>query len=339
MNEPTASPASIAPARHASAAIVLHWLLAALLVNQMTRWVKAEKPTFLRAFGLVLVLCLLGVPFVGLSGQIPANEPLPLLWMSLGLFMTQAVLDWFVIRWFVGTTFGKAILVWLGLMVGGAISLGLMFFVMKPYVFEAFVVPSNNMSPTIKGWHEVGTCPHCKGTLTIPATSPGDEMNRHSDQIGICDDCSKTSVDFVPPASIRLMSPDRIVSNKLLTPRRWDIIIYRTPKDPNVKYLMRLVGLPGERVVIKKGGVWIDDVREIPPEEIGFLEFSAVDMDDRPTPFASEGDSLELSATECFVLGDFPQRSADSRYDGPVPWENIEGVAVLRYFPLARWRL
>ena len=163
------------------------WLLAALLVNQMTRWVNAEKPTFLRAFGLVLVLCLLGVPFVGLSGQIPANEPLPLLWMSLGLFMTQAVLDWFVIRWFVGTTFGKAILVWLGLMVGGAISLGLMFFVMKPYVFEAFVVPSNNMSPTIKGWHEVGTCPHCQGELTIPASPPGDEMNRHPDQIGICE--------------------------------------------------------------------------------------------------------------------------------------------------------
>jgi signal peptidase I len=323
--------------------ILCTWLLAALLVNLMTRWVKSEKTTFLRAFGLVLLLLLISVPFaaggIWLASEAPANDPGPVLLISLGSFLVQTVLNWFVIRWVMQTSLGKAIVIWFGSILAGAISVALAIFVIKPFVVEAFVVPSNNMSPTIIGWHEVGTCQHCKESLTIPVSLPGDGIPAHRDTIAICDHCWKTSVDIEPNPSARLMAPDRIMSNKLLAPRRWDIVVYRTPKDPKVKYVNRLVGLPGETVVIKEGAVWIDGVKQTPPEAIGLLPYSAIDPFDRPTAFASEENPLKLGADECCFLGDFPQRSRDSRYDGPVPWENIEGVLGLCYWPTARWKL
>ena len=44
--------------------LLFTWLLTALLVRQMSRWVKAEKPTFPRALGILLGMLLLSLPFV-----------------------------------------------------------------------------------------------------------------------------------------------------------------------------------------------------------------------------------------------------------------------------------
>ena len=322
--------------------ILCSWVLTTLIVRQMTRWVGAEKPTFLRAFGILLVLLVVSLPFVAaaswLQREIPANEPGRLLVTSLVLLAVQVLIDWLLVRWLVGITFGKAILVWLAATLGGAVTLALFSFVMKPYVFEAFIIPTNNMAPTVIGWHEVGTCPHCAGTLTIPAGPPGDERYGHPGSMGICEKCLKTSDHLERRPPYQLFAGDRIMCNKLLGPRRWEVIIYRLPKDPKVKYLMRLVGLPGETVVIKEGAVWIDGVKQTPPEEIALLEYTPTEFAP-PTEFATEENPLKLGAGECFVLGDFPRASADSRYDGPIPWENIEGVLGLRYYPLGRWKL
>jgi signal peptidase I len=316
------------------------FLLASLSLRQAMRWVKAEKPTFLRSLGLAVVLWFISTLCVGFSFGLPGVLPAdaPFLWVSLGLILAQVVVDCVVIRWIVQVSFGKAILVWFGWLAAGAVSVAFAFFVGKTYLVEAFIIPTNNMAPTVVGWHEVGTCPHCAGTLTIPAGPPGDERYGHHGSMGICEKCLKTSDHLERRPPYQLFAGDRIMCNKLLGPRRWEVIIYRLPKDPKVKYLMRLVGLPGETVVIKEGAVWIDGVKQTPPAEIATLEYTSAEFAG-PTEFATEANPLKLSAGECFVLGDFPRASADSRYDGPVPWENIEGVLGLRYYPLGRWKL
>ena len=48
------------------------------------------------------------------------------------------------------------------------------------------------------------------------------------------------------------------MANKLLQPQRWDMIVFRYPKDPTRKYMQRLVGLPGETVYLKGGSVWVN---------------------------------------------------------------------------------
>ena len=58
---------------------------------------------------------------------------------------------------------------------------------------------------------------------------------------------------------------DRILVCKLIAPRRWDLMVFRYPEDPTVNYVKRLVGLPGEKLAIRDGAVWINDAKIDPP--------------------------------------------------------------------------
>ena len=153
------------------------WVLATLLTYLGARWVRVDRPTFRRAFLIVLTLWVVSIPFLPasflLSGAIPSDAASQLV-AAGGLILLQAVVNWFLIGWIAKTSLKKAIIIWfVGPVCGAICALSLMFLVMKPFVIEAFVTPSNNMSPTIKGWHHVGTCERCKGSVTIPASQIG----------------------------------------------------------------------------------------------------------------------------------------------------------------------
>jgi signal peptidase I len=105
-----------------------------------------------------------------------------------------------------------------------------------------------------------------------------------------------------------------------------------------VRFVQRLVGLPGEEVVIKDGGIWINGARQEPPAEIAKLVFTA-GPEGVGNGWGSPERPLRLGNDEHFVLGDFSLRSADSRIWGALPGKNIEGVVSIIYWPPSRWRL
>src|SRR5205807_2135965 len=94
-------------------------------------------------------------------------------------------------------------------------------------------------------------------------------------------------------------------------------VVIRYPKDRSIKYAKRLVGMPGEVVFLKGGAVWVDGSKQAPPAEIADLQYSSDDEMGGP-PQGSEDRPWHLGADEYVVLGDFSQRSSDSRYWGPV---------------------
>jgi signal peptidase I len=55
---------------------------------------------------------------------------------------------------------------------------------------------------------------------------------------------------------------DRVLADKLTTmlraPRRWEVMIFRFPNDERALYVKRIVGLPGEKLAIQGGDVWVD---------------------------------------------------------------------------------
>src|SRR5262245_54118827 len=55
---------------------------------------------------------------------------------------------------------------------------------------------------------------------------------------------------------------DRVLADKLTTmirpPRRWEVMIFRFPNDERALYVKRIVGLPGEKLAIRGGDVWVD---------------------------------------------------------------------------------
>jgi len=141
----------------------------------------------------------------------------------------------------------------------------------------------------------------------------------------------------------QVYSSDRFLVNKLMTPRRWDLVTFNSLQDPSVKYVKRLIGLPGEEVVIKEGMIWIDGTKMEPPEEISKLTYLA-----SAEAWGSVERPAQLGDDEFYLLGDFTERSADSRNwienapghrAGAIPRSYIQGVATVIYWPPSRWRV
>jgi signal peptidase I len=294
----------------------------------------------LRAVTATVVISLTGIAaFVLLawlqSGLLGGDDVLVLLvWVTL---LGEVFLFWLIIKVTVRTTLLRASLVWLVGMIAVAISLATVFLVIRPFVFEAFVVGNNSMAPTLVGWHKTEACPHCGHVLIVPTQGPDEPANPfQQDELAICSFCFRTS--RVNDPSSDLLGPDRFVANKLLRPRRWDLVVFRYPHNPSIKLVKRLLGLPGEKVFIKESAVWVNGTKLAPPQEIAHLQYPA--GDEMPVHASGSPDEpWELKENECIVLGDFTQRSADSRPWGPVPFSSIEGVATARYWPLSRWHV
>jgi len=109
-------------------------------------------------------------------------------------------------------------------------------------------------------------------------------------------------------------------------PQRGDLVVVRDPVQPDMRYLKRIVGLPGEHVQIVGGNVTIDGEILVEPYAQG--------SESAASPFPNQ---WVPDKTEFFVLGDHRQDSRDSRTFGPVRRCNIIGKVWVRYWPLLAW--
>src|SRR5207244_2964476 len=135
-----------------------------------------------------------------------------------------------------------------------------------PFILEAFVIPTNSMAPTLIGSHKNAVCPHCGGDLVVPYDPEWEAREvRGTDEVGICRTCMRTGKRRKTSHEVGAM--DRIFCNKLLRPGRWELMVFRVAWDPKTIYVCRVVGLPGEQVVIKEGALWIDGKKMEPPED------------------------------------------------------------------------
>lgn len=122
-------------------------------------------------------------------------------------------------------------------------------------------------------------------------------------------------------------SEDHILVEKFTysygTPKRGDIVVFRYPKNPNRVFIKRVIALPGDRIEIQKGLVFVNGVPIHEPYLVGQTDGVY------PTAVVPEGHT--------FVLGDNREISEDSRSSlvGFVPLENVQGRAFLRIYPFA----
>jgi signal peptidase I len=116
------------------------------------------------------------------------------------------------------------------------------------------------------------------------------------------------------------------VSYRFKEPRRGDVIVFRYPKDPNVFYIKRIIGLPGEIVSISHGAVTVKNSAGV---ELTLPEPYVTTED------ATYSKSVSLGSDEYFVMGDNRPNSSDSRVWGALPSKDIVGRALLRLLPVA----
>ena len=132
---------------------------------------------------------------------------------------------------------------------------------------------------------------------------------------------------YVPSGSMEdtIMTGDRIIANRLYykveNPDRGDVVVFKYPDDESKLYVKRIIGLPGDTVLVKDGGVYINDKK----------------LDEPYLDVLTEGDlgPFYVPEEKYFMMGDNRNSSFDSRY-----WDNkfvdkdkILGKVFMEYFP------
>ncbi len=125
-----------------------------------------------------------------------------------------------------------------------------------------------------------------------------------------------------------LFDGDRVLVRKSTkyTPKRGDVIVFKSPSEPDVSYAKRIVAFEGESVEIKENNVYINGER---------LKYHPLQDNEYVSTgqFAVEGKPFTVSWNSFFVLGDNSNDSADSRFYGSVPERFLVGKAYKIYWP------
>ena len=196
--------------------------------------------------------------------------------------------------------------------------------VLRVVLFQPYTIPSDSMEPELR-----------KGDyIVVSKFSYG--WSRHS-------------IPFSPP-----LFEGRLFGR---SPERGDIVVFQLPRDPRETYIKRVIGLPGDRVQVKGGAVFING-QALPrtligtghdPDEpsIEVTEYRETKPDggtyvtlDRGPADGDDTDVYQVPEGQYFMMGDNRDNSLDSRWPtlfgvGFVPAENIVGKAQVILFS---WR-
>ncbi len=186
--------------------------------------------------------------------------------------------------------------------------------VVRTFLFEPFNIPSGSMLPT----------------LLI-----GDYLFVSKYSYGY----SKHSFPFSPG-----LFSGRILERQ---PERGDVIVFKLPSDDQTDYIKRIIGLPGDRIMVRDGILHINGVSvsrqkiegEDPQAPGGtiYLETLPNGVTHRirevsDDEFADNTREYEVPPGHYFVMGDNRDNSQDSRFIGPIPAENLVGRAEILFF-------
>ena len=217
---------------------VIAWMLG---VRIGVRWAKLST-TWRRIFRLTAFV--FGFTIVGYIAGLAIYEwGLP---EFLALFLGIAILALpiVLIRYEFSSTVRQTLKIWLPTLLTGLIPIVLAL-VIKAFVLEAFVIPSNAMAPTLVGDAQRGTCPEC-GTASYVSPRHVETLRAATSRpvYAICENfhstpLSREDLPLQPSSHLN----DRLLVNQLLKPARWDLLVFVAVNTPELNYTKRVVGL------------------------------------------------------------------------------------------------
>lgn len=123
-------------------------------------------------------------------------------------------------------------------------------FVARAFVIEAFIIPTGSMAPTLMGQHIRVNSPNTGYNWPIAPWPPQTAIEVHDPM----------TQERLTRRGERLRAGDRILVFKYLysiyDPKRFDVVVFKAPHEPETNYIKRLVGLPGEQIAIIDGDVF-----------------------------------------------------------------------------------
>lgn len=119
-------------------------------------------------------------------------------------------------------------------------------------------------------------------------------------------------------------------------PQRGDVVVFtappqaRCPVGLNCDFIKRIVGLPGEKIKVENGSIFINGQKLSEPYENLTKGTNGGIFSES---FLSDGIERDISQNSYVVMGDNRPNSSDSRDWGPIKKDSIVGKAWLRYWP------
>lgn len=118
------------------------------------------------------------------------------------------------------------------------------------------------------------------------------------------------------------------VTYKFRAPERGDIVVFRSPQNKDIEYIKRIIGLPGDTIIID------DDTGQVSVNGVVLKENY---INNKTNLFSggavTSGVAYKVPKGHYFVMGDNRQKSSDSRVFGAIKEEDIIGQVFYRYFP------
>ncbi len=197
----------------------------------------------------------------------------------------------------------------------------------RSFIFEPFNIPSGSMKPNLL---------------------VGDFIFVSKYSYGF----SKHSLPFSIP-----IIPGKIFSN---TPERGDVVVFKTPENNRTDYIKRVIGLPGDKIEIINGIIFINGSEILRKKINDFIdtdnktsnkrvrmyneyffnkEINILDITDNG--IADNTQLFNVPENHFFVMGDNRDNSQDSRFIstvGFIPYENLVGKAQFIFFSLENAR-
>ncbi len=218
-------------------------------------------------------------------------------------------------------------------------ALAIAFFV-RTFLYQPFNIPSESMYPTLK---------------------VGDYLFASKLSYGYSKYSFNFSLGFFGPPLIQCCSFIDFPGRKVLadTPKRGDVAVFKLPTDTSIDYIKRVIGLPGDRIQMKDGVLYINDVA-VPKERIedytdpdtrmgsgtpipqyretlpNGVTYNVLDGD--PNSGEDNTDVYVVPEGHYFMMGDNRDNSQDSRFldkVGYVPVENFVGRADIVFFSIS----
>lgn len=135
--------------------------------------------------------------------------------------------------------------------------------VIRSAIIEPYGVPTGSMAMTMLGNHKRCNCPRCGIPVSVGGgwrPHPGEGATDRAYQGAWCPNCGHTDLRL---SDVPETTGDRLLVDKTSfewrRPRRWEVAVFRNPSDGSKPYVKRIVGLPGERIQIRDGDVYVNE--------------------------------------------------------------------------------
>lgn len=123
---------------------------------------------------------------------------------------------------------------------------------------------------------------------------------------------------------------DYIITDKLTyrvsEPERGDVIVFKNPRNEAEDFIKRIMGIPGDRVKVENGHVYVND-------ELLEEPYLKPDLVTNPGSYLKDGQEETVEPGHFIVMGDNRGNSSDSREWGQITKGEIIGKVFLRYWP------